>query len=97
MECGADATLWEVAAISDLERVKAFFYAPATAPGENDLDKGLLYAGSGGFQDLAEFLAGHGADIHGGDDGLSPIGAALKNGHYELVTRLELFGGGIWE
>jgi ankyrin repeat protein len=80
-----------VAAVGDLERLKAFFPPAKDATyDEDDLIDPLWYACSGGHKDVAEFLIRQGAkvdQIHNED--MTPIQIAEENGHQELADWLE--------
>ncbi len=86
IERGAQATLWEAAALGLLDRVEQHVARGATA---DDITHAFWGACHGGQRATAEYLLERGADINWvGHDDLTPLDAAARSEAHELVTWL---------
>ncbi len=87
VERGAQASLWEAAALGMMERVEEFFVAARPAPEE--VTNAFWCACHGGQRRTAEYLLERGADLHWiGHDGKTPIDAANRSGAADVVAWL---------
>ncbi|MGH9134655.1 MAG: ankyrin repeat domain-containing protein [Ilumatobacteraceae bacterium] len=92
LERGARTTMWEAAALGLLERVVAHVRQPSPPP-QQSLTEALWGACHGGHRDVAEFLAGRGADVNWiGWDDLTPLDAARRSNAADVVAWLESVG-----
>lgn len=84
VERGAQASLWEAAALGMMDRVREF--SDST---QDELNKAFWCACHGGQRATAEYLLGRGADLDWvGYDGLTAIGAARRSGAEGVVEWL---------
>lgn len=84
---GARVNLWQAAGLGLVQTVQQI--VASDNPSRDDLTNALWCAGHGGQAAAADFLLGLGADpTWVGHDGLTPAGAAERNGHRELAHRL---------
>jgi ankyrin repeat protein len=91
IERGAQASLWEAAALGRMDRVESFFAAESPAPDE--VTNAFWCACHGGQRGAAEYLLNRGADLHWvGHDGLTAVGAARRSGAEEVVAWLRGLG-----
>lgn len=85
VERGAKTTVWQAAALGLMDRLGEI------EPG--DATNALWNACHGGQTESARWLLSRGAELNWrGHDGLTPLGAARRGGHDELVTWLESVG-----
>jgi hypothetical protein len=88
IERGAEANLWQSAALGLLDRVEHFF-AGGAPPEPEEVTKAFWCACHGGQRTTAEYLLAHGADRNWvGYDQLNPLEAARRSGARELVEWL---------
>jgi ankyrin repeat protein len=91
LERGAQTNLWQAAALGLLDRVEKIFASEKPSP--NQVTAAFWLACHGGQECTAEFLLARGADLNWvGYDGLTPLGAATRSGHEELVGWLKQRG-----
>jgi ankyrin repeat protein len=90
VERGARSTLWQSAALGLMDRVRDQLSAN---PGTGEVTNAFWCACHGGQMEAAQYLLAHGADLNWvGYDGLTPLGAATRNGNEELVSWLRAQG-----
>lgn len=92
IERGANANLWQAAALGLMDRIEARFAAdpPPTA---DEITQAFWLACHGGQRSTAEYLLERGADINWiGYDSLTPLGAALRSDAIELAAWLKQRG-----
>ena len=88
IERGAQANLWQAAALGLMDRVHDFFDAQAQPPA-NEITDALWCACHGGQQAAAEYLLDKGGDINWiGFDKLTPLDAARRSGAHDLAEWL---------
>jgi ankyrin repeat protein len=88
IERGAQASLWEAAALGLIDRVKS--YEGATA---EEITNAFWCACHGGQRETAEYLLGRGADLNWvGYDRLTSLGAAERSGAKDVVVWLRNLG-----
>ena len=93
VERGAEATLWQAAALGLLHEVQEQF-ASRMAPSPNKVTEAFWCACHGGQPETARYLLERGADINWvGFDQLTPLDAADRNGASALVEWLRRRGG----
>ncbi len=89
IERGAEATLWQAAALGLMERVADGFEGN-TAPNQEEITNAFWCACHGGQRETAEFLLEKGAELNWiGHDNLIPIEAARRSGANNLAAWLE--------
>ncbi|MDQ6421897.1 ankyrin repeat domain-containing protein [Paenibacillus sp. LHD-117] len=89
VERGAAMKLWNAAALGRLEFIQTYF-AENGKPTQEEITQAFWLACHGGQRNTAEFLLGHGADIHWvGYDKLTPLDAARRSEADELIRWLE--------
>jgi hypothetical protein len=82
---GAQANLWQAAALGLMDRVENCFARDPT-PDPKEITKAFWLACHGGQRTAAEYLLQRGADVHWvGFDGLTAAGAAARSGATELA------------
>lgn len=87
IERGARTTLWEAAILGLLARLEQDFLGASPPPDE--VTRAFWGACHGGAQTTAEFLLARGADPNWiGWDDLTPLDAAAREGHQDLVEWL---------
>ncbi len=92
IERGAQATLWQAAALGLMDRV-ANLMTDETVPAA-EITKAFWCACHGGQREAAEYLLGRGADINWiGYDGLTALGAARRSGADDVAQWLLAKGG----
>ena len=92
IERGAQATLWEAAALGLLDRVERT--SPRRAATADDITDAFWGACHGGRRTTAEYLLERGADLNWvGHDDLTPLDAARRSDAHELVAWLRNNGG----
>jgi uncharacterized protein len=92
LERGAKTTLWQSAALGQLDRVREHF-TESSAPTPQDVTNAFWNACRGGQRDVAEFLLKNGADPNWiGHDKKTPLQIAQESGADELVTWLRSQG-----
>ncbi|MEU4350821.1 ankyrin repeat domain-containing protein [Streptomyces sp. NPDC023838] len=93
LERGARTTLWQAAGLGELDRVAAYFAPGATPPPAIEITEALWCACHGGQQPTAAYLRERGGDINWvGYDELTPLDAAARAGHGEVVAWLRKLG-----
>ncbi|WP_089229377.1 ankyrin repeat domain-containing protein [Actinacidiphila glaucinigra] len=89
LERGARTTLWQAAALGELDRVAAYFAPDAPPPPAQDVTGALWCACHGGQRSAVEYLLDRGGDINWiGYDNLTALDAADREGHPALVAWL---------
>ncbi|WP_449062157.1 ankyrin repeat domain-containing protein [Planomonospora algeriensis] len=92
VERGAQANLWQAAALGLVERVYDLLHVDP-APGGRELTGALWCACHGGQRETAEYLLSRGAELNRvGYDGLTPLDAACRSGADELAAWLRAHG-----
>ena len=92
IERGAVANLWQAAALGLIGRVEDLFSNDAP-PAAGEITNAFWCACHGGQRETAEFLRDRGAEVNWiGYDGLTPLGAAVRNGNAELIEWLRSLG-----
>jgi uncharacterized protein len=90
VERGAQANLWQAAALGLMPRVRELF---DPKPGADEITNAFWCACHGGQRQTAEFLLDRGADLQWiGHDNLTPIKAAKRSGVEDLVEWLRSRG-----
>jgi hypothetical protein len=94
VERGAHAPLREAAALGLMDRVQDYCTSDPP-PRADDYTQALWYACHGGQQRVAEYLLERGADLNWIStwDNLTPLDAARREGHNDLVEWLRSRGG----
>ena len=93
VERGAHSTIWQSAALGLMDRLRDNFVGD-TIPSAEEVTNAFWCACHGGRTEAAQYLLARGADLNWvGYDGLTPLGAAIRNGNQELVTWLRTEGG----
>ncbi len=88
VERGAQANLWEAAALGMMFRVEEYFASPIQ-PTSDEITNAFWCACHGGQRETAGYLLSRGADLNWvGHDGLTPLDAARRSGAAELVEWL---------
>ncbi len=91
VERGAEANLWQAAALGQLDRVQSYF--DEGHPTSDEVTEAFWCACHGGQRQTAEFLLDRGGDLDWiGYDGLTPLDAAIRNGEVGLVEWLRGLG-----
>ncbi len=92
VERGARSTIWQSAALGMMDRLQGYF---ANGPlSERDITNAFWNACRGGQLEAARYLLSHGADRNWiGHDRLTPMAAAMRGGHQEVVAWLTAEGG----
>ena len=89
VERGAQANLWQAAALGLMDRVKNYVTATPPPPTE-EITKAFWLACHGGQQPAAEYLLERGANINWvGYDDLTPLDTARRSKAADVVTWLE--------
>jgi ankyrin repeat protein len=92
IEHGAEANLWQAAALGLGSRVERFFAAGTPCP-QDELDNAFWCACHGGQRGTAEYLLARGADIDRiGHDDLTPLDAAVRSEAHQLADWLRSRG-----
>ncbi|WP_406341197.1 ankyrin repeat domain-containing protein [Streptomyces sp. NBC_00648] len=92
-ERGARTTLWQAAGLGELDRVAAYFAPGTPPPPAIEITEALWCACHGGQQPTAAYLRERGGDIDWvGYDELTPLDAAARAGHGEVVAWLRGLG-----
>jgi ankyrin repeat protein len=92
LERGARTTIWQAAALGLLDRV-AETCARQPPPTTEEITNAFWSACRGGQRQTAEYLVRRGADLNWiGHDGQTPLEAAQKSGHEDLVAWLRSRG-----
>lgn len=92
IERGAQANLWQAAALGLMDRVKNYVTATPPPPTE-EITKAFWLACHGGQKPAAEYLLDRGADINWvGYDDLTPLDTARRSKATEVVEWLESHG-----
>jgi hypothetical protein len=90
VERGAEANLWQAAALGLLDRVRQFFDDTPAPPPAGEITTAFWCACHGGQRESAEYLQARGADISWvGFDGLTPLDAARRSGADDVARWLE--------
>jgi uncharacterized protein len=88
IERGARATIWQAAALGLVDRLRAHFEGDGR-PSERDVTNAFWNACHGGSLEAARYLLAQGADRNWvGHDQLTPLDAAVRKGHEEVVAWL---------
>lgn len=88
IERGARTDMWQAAALGLMPALETYFVG-AVLPSQDDITNAFWSACHGGQRGTAEFLLDRGADLNWvGYDELSPLDAALREGHEELAVWL---------
>jgi ankyrin repeat protein len=89
IERGAEANLWQAAALGLMDRVEQFF-SGGSPPHPDDVTNAFWCACHGGQRPAAEYLLGKGANPNWvGHDKLTPLAAAKRSRAHEVVEWLE--------
>jgi hypothetical protein len=92
LERGAATTLWQAAALGQLDRVQ-HLCLQAPPPSAEQITNAFWHACRGGQREIAEFLLSRGADRNWvGYDHKSPLDAAHESGSSDLVAWLNANG-----
>jgi ankyrin repeat protein len=92
VERGAQANLWQAAALGLMDRVEGSF-GDGEQPAADDITGAFWCACHGGQQETAAFLIAQGAEPNWiGFDGLTPLDAALRSGAVDVVDWLRGVG-----
>ena len=92
VECGAQTTLWQAAALGLMDRVQDLLWTSASPP-LHEITTAFWCACHGGQRAAAEHLLGRGADMNWvGFDNLTPLDAALRSDAEELASWLRTRG-----
>jgi uncharacterized protein len=93
LERGARTTLWQAAALGAADRVAAYFRPGARPPGPEEITEALWCACHGGQRQTAADLLRRGGHSNWiGYDELTPLDAAHRSGHPDLVSWLRQQG-----
>jgi ankyrin repeat protein len=93
IERGAQANLWQAAALGLMDRVEKYVTANPPPP-EEEITKAFWLACHGGQLTAAEYLLSRGADINWvGYDNLTPLDTARRSEAADVVAWLENRGG----
>ncbi len=85
IERGAQSTMWQAAALGLVDRVRECL-SNDPAPTPADITNAFWCACHGGQLETATLLLGSGADLNWiGYDGLTPLGAAVRNGNESSI------------
>ncbi|MFJ7071433.1 ankyrin repeat domain-containing protein [Streptomyces sp. NPDC098781] len=86
---GARTTLWQAAALGELDRVAARFTSDSDRPAAEEVTAALWCACHGGQRSTADYLLRAGGDLNWiGHDRLTPLDAAHRENHHTLVAWL---------
>ena len=92
VERGARATIWQSAALGLMDRLQECF-ARDTKPSQRDITNAFWNACHGGQLESARYLLAKGADLKWvGHDQLTPLDAAVRKRHEEVVLWLRAEG-----
>ena len=92
VERGAEANLWQAAALGLMDRVAGYF-GDGRLPTADDITAAFWCACHGGQREAAAFLLEHEAEPNWiGFDGLTALDAALRSGAVEVVDWLRGLG-----
>jgi len=92
VERGAEANLWQAAALGLINRVEGYF-GDRDHPSTDDITEAFWCACHGGQRETAAFLFGREADLNWvGFDGLTPLDAAIRNGAVDVIDWLRSLG-----
>jgi ankyrin repeat protein len=92
IERGARSNIWQSAALGRMGRLQEHF-ARATKPSRRDVTNALWNACHGGQLESARYLLAPGADLNWvGHSQLTPLDAAVRRGHEEVITWLRAEG-----
>lgn len=92
IERGAQANLWQAAALGLMDRVEKYLAAAPPPPAE-EITKAFWLACHGGQQPAAEYLLDRGADVNWiGYDNLTPLDTARRSEAADVVAWLESRG-----
>jgi ankyrin repeat protein len=93
IERGARSTIWQSAALGLMDRLQEHF-ARDTKPSPPDVTNAFWNACHGGQLGPARYLLAQGADMNWvGHGQLTPLDAAVREGHEEVITWLRAEGG----
>jgi ankyrin repeat protein len=92
VERGAEANLWQAAALGLIDRVETCF-GDGGQPSPHEVTEAFWCACHGGQRETAEYLLDKGADLNWiGFDELTPLDAAMRGGASELAEWLSIVG-----
>jgi ankyrin repeat protein len=92
IERGARSTIWQSAALGLMDRLQEHF-AGATKPSRQDVTNAFWNACHGGQLESASYLLAQGADLNWvGHNQLTPLDAAIRKGHEEVIAWLRAEG-----
>ncbi len=92
LERGATTTIWQAAALGQLDRVRALCAAVLT-PTREQISNALWNACRGGQQAVADYLLGCDAELNRiGHDHKTPLDAAIESGDAALISWLRARG-----
>ena len=92
IERGARSTIWQSAALGLMDRLQEHF-ARDTKPSQRDVTNAFWNACHGGQLESARYLLAQGADLNWvGHNQLTPLDAAVREGHEEAIAWLLVRG-----
>jgi hypothetical protein len=92
VERGARSTIWQSAALGLMDRLREHF-ASDTKPSRQDVTNAFWNACHGGQPESARYLLAQGAELNWvGHNQLTPLDAAVRNGHDEVIAWLRAEG-----
>jgi uncharacterized protein len=93
IERGARSTIWQSAALGLMDRLREDFTRDPR-PSERDITNAFWNACRGGQLESARYLLAQGADLNWiGHDQQTPLDAAVREGHEDVITWLCAEGG----
>jgi ankyrin repeat protein len=92
LERGAQTTIWQAAALGQIDRVRDLC-AAVLPPAREQISNAFWNACRGGQRVVAEYLVGCGAELNRvGHDHKTPLDCALESGDADLITWLRARG-----
>ncbi len=92
IERGARSTIWQSAALGLMDRLREHF-ASETKPSQREITNAFWNACNGGQLEPARYLLAQGADMNWlGHNRTTPLDAAVRNGHQEVIAWLRAEG-----
>jgi ankyrin repeat protein len=93
IERGARPTIWQSAALGLMDRLQEQF-AQDPKPSQRDVTNAFWNACHGGQLETARYLLAQGADLNWvGHNRLTPLDAAVRQAHEEVIAWLRVSGG----